>query len=52
MEEVIVRFTKQDVANLIELLSRVQLTGKEVPAYVQIVNKVSGASAEKNKEEG
>lgn len=52
MEEIAVKFTKQEIVNLNELLSRVQLTGKEVPAYVQIMNKINGVSAEQNKEEG
>ena len=51
MEEIIVKLTMQEHANLKEFLSRVQLVGKEVPAYVGILTKLNEALIAQNKDE-
>jgi hypothetical protein len=49
MDEIIVKFTKQEISNFREFLLRVQLVGKEVPAYVEILNKLNNALIEQSK---
>jgi len=41
MEEYTVKFTKQEVNNLLIFLKRVNLTGEEVGEYINIINKLS-----------
>lgn len=47
-----IELTEQDISNLKIFLSRVQLTGQEVPAYTQILQAIYKAEEEKPKKVG
>ena len=41
MDELVVKFTKQELSNLLVFLQRIQLKGEEASEYVKIANKIS-----------
>lgn len=43
-----VSFTEIEVNNLLAFLQTVQLTGKEVPAYVGVLNKITDGMEKKD----
>lgn len=49
MEKVCVEFTKTEANNILAFLGTVTLTGKEVPAFVDILNKITDGLEEVNK---
>lgn len=51
MEKIKIEFTKEQLHNLKEFLKRVQLTGAEVPAYLEIAEALNKPFVEKLKEE-
>ena len=48
--EYYVKLTKEELSNLAVFLERINLTGKEVPAYIKIIQAIQEAEVYESKE--
>lgn len=49
--KIVITLNQEQAANLVIFLQRTKLDGKEVPAYMEIVNAVNGAQRVEEKSE-